>query len=144
MIDPTGKIVDELRTKAATWPAPFTGCEVRTRQLEAEDTPKTGKAPTIVVLRRQPITRRRREPLAEFLYVADCRHADPRELSILAGLVSDAFHDIGPRVATNGGVRIGLYSSADVGQSGGLTEPDTRWPLERVTLRFIGATRAIT
>lgn len=144
MIDLTATITNELRAIAADWPSPHTDYPIRTRELEPEDTPKGGKAPRIILLRRLPITRRRREPLAEYLYRADVYHPDPVLVSTVAGLVSDAFHDIGPRVATLSGVRIGIYSSGDIGNSGALIEPGTRYPLERVTFRFMAPTVALT
>jgi len=143
VIDLTGSTVLELREAAANWPAPFTDYVVRGGELQPEDTPKSGKAPqAIVVVRGHPL-RRRRLPMATYPFTLRIYHPDPRQVAALAGLVSDAFHDRGCRVRRSGGKRLGAYNSADVGGSGSLLEPETKWPLELVTVEITAPTIAL-
>jgi len=139
MVDPTGRIVVELREAAADWPAPLTNYRIAPGELAGTDVPKDGSAPLAIVVRRAPTLRFRRLPLARFDYRLDCYHPDARIAAQIAGLASDALHDRGPRVASG----IGIFASYDAGGSGGLVEPDTKWPVERVLVRLTVAAQAI-
>lgn len=143
MIDPTGPVVLELRAAAATWPAPLAGYNIDAAAIAPEHQTKDGSAPLVVVVRRGPPARRRRIPIADFLFTIDCYHPDARIASQIAGLVSDVFHDRGARMAGQAGLRRGLFNSADIGQSGSLVEPGTGWPLERVTVQVTAATEVL-
>lgn len=138
--DPTGKVVLELRAIAAGWEAPFTDCKVDPGSLEPEHTPKGGKAPIAVVVKRSTVLPRRRLPIGSYLFLFDCYHPDPRLASELAGLVAGAFHNVGPR---SSGV-IGIFQSATVALSGSLIEPGTGWPLERVSVQVTAFAHART
>lgn len=143
MIDPTGPVVLELRAAAATWPAPLTNYQIDPGQVAPEHIPKDGSAPLVVVVRRGPPSRRRRVPLADFMFTIDCYHPDQEVTAKLSGLVSDAFHERGPRMAGASGNRRGLFQSVDVGQSGSLVEPGTGWPVERVSVQLTAATQVL-
>lgn len=144
MIDYTGRVVLELRTAAASWPAPFTDITVRGGELDAEDPPTGGTAPAELVVRRLAPLRRRRHPVATFPFRITCYYPDLRLVAMLAGLVSDAMHDRGPRVSSSGGSRIGAYNSADVGGSGSLVEDGTQYPREDVLIEVVAPTIALT
>lgn len=139
MVDPTGQIVLELRDAAATWPAPFTDYRIAPGELTGRDVPKAGTAPHAIVVRRLPNRRAPRIPIASFEYRLDCYHPDARLAAQVAGLASDALHHRGPRVSSG----VGIFASFDVGGSGGLVEPDTKWPVERVNVRVTAATQTI-
>lgn len=143
MIDYTGRLVDELRVAASAWPAPFTDYTVRGGELQPDDTPKGGKAPQAIIVRRQHPIRRRRIPMASFVFELTLYHPDARRVSELVGLVSDALHDRGPRVAATGAGKVGAWNSADIGGSGSVTEPDTNWPTERMTISVVAPTSVI-
>jgi hypothetical protein len=145
MLDYTGRAVEELRAAVATWPEAYADYEVvGGNELEPEQVPKSGRAPKIIKVVRQHPIRRRRAPLADYGFVLTIYHPDPRHVSLVASLVSDAFHDRGPRVVTASGRRIGAYISADTGGAGGALEPDTKWPYERVAISIIAPTVALT
>lgn len=144
MIDYTGRLVLELRAAAADWPAPFSNVKVRGGELEGEDVPADGSAPKEIVVRRLAPIRRRRHPVATFQFRVTCYYPDLRLVAQLAGLVSDAIHDRGPRVGTAGGLRVGAWNSADTGGSGSLIEDGTKYPREDLLVEVVAPTVALT
>jgi hypothetical protein len=143
MLDYTGRAIDELRDAIETWPVEYQGYEVRGKEIQPEDTLRRGSAPLLITVGRTHPIRRRRAPLATYGFTITIYHPDPRKCTEVTSLVSDAFHDRGPRVVVAGGQKIGAYISADVGGSVG-QEPDTKWPFERVVVNVIAPTVAIT
>lgn len=145
MIDPTGRIVSELRAAAADWPSPLTDYRVDPGELAPESVRADGKAPLAIVVRPPSPLRARRLPIARYVFTIDCYHPDMRIATQLAGLVSDTYHDRGPRTASTAdqGV-VGIYASAHSGGSGAILEPGTNWPVARLTVTVIGSTLPIT
>lgn len=139
MLDPTGDVVLELRAATTAWPAPFTDCPIDPGAFAANRVPPDGKCPTVVVVKRRAITRRRHLPLADYRFELDCYHVNAAELAILAGLVSAWFHERGYRQRG----RRPIWWSSDIGQSGTLTEPGTGYPLERVQVQVTAGTRTL-
>ncbi len=144
MIDYTGRAVDELRRAAATWPAPLTNYLIRGGELEGADIPTDSKAPSAIIVRRMGPIRRVRIPMADFMFAVIIYHPDMRIVAQIAALVSDAFHDAGPRVKVAGGHKIGAWRSTDIGSSGSLVEPDTNWPREQLTISILAPTVALS
>lgn len=138
-IDPTGRVIGELRTAAAAWPAPHTDVPVIGGELDATLIPDGAGAPRAIVVRRLPSQPWGRLAVRTVRYMITCYDPDLRLASVLAGLVSEAIHNAGPRVA--GGV--GIYRSTEVSTSGSIVEPDTRYPLERLSVEVIAAATSV-
>lgn len=142
MIDPTGKLILELRAAAAAWPDPHTDVEVRGGDLAGMDIPE-GDKPRAIVVRRTPWRRWGRQGLGTFTYVLLCYDPDPRLATVLAGLASSAVHDRGPRITGAPGARIAIFRSETPSGDGTLTEPGTGYPLERVLVEVIAAATVV-
>lgn len=147
MIDPLGTLVREARADAAV------AALVGTRVAGGDFDPHwpADPRPCVVLVRstpsRMPFGQRGsgRLGLQELLVIARCYGApdaqgDPRVAqrtsAQLAGAVSDAFHNQGPRRDSAGRV---LFRTDSITGGGPGTDPDTRWPYEVVMARVVAA-----
>lgn len=144
--DALGKVLIELRDNAgvaAIAGANPTSSPVRVRGFEPApgdaQSPESYRA--FVVLVHEGGTRMRNVPVQRPRIVARCYGRTPAEASQLGAAVSDAIHDRGPRVHSNG---LGIYRS--FGDSGGEQDkdPDTKQPFVPIFIDLFATTQAVT
>ncbi|HSM18703.1 MAG TPA: hypothetical protein VK845_17080, partial [Gemmatimonadales bacterium] len=99
MIDPLGRLLTEIRSDATV--AAIT-TRIRGEEIQA------GDEPPFVIIRTFPIVREPRLPHARYQYMILCYGTGPQSTATLRGAVSDAIHNIGPRLTAAG---IGIYRS---------------------------------
>ncbi len=131
MIDPTGKLLIEIRSDATV-----AAITTRVRAGEAAQ----GDAPPFVVIRRFPITPFRRAwfvPVAHYQYLIQCYGTTPQQAAQLAGAVMDVVSNSAPRVNASG---VAIYNSYwNIGGQA-QRDPDTSWPFETVIATVNAAT----
>jgi hypothetical protein len=149
MIDPTGRIISELRADATV--AALTNDRIRGGAPMAGDALGPGQYQRFVVVVRLGRSRgapggganRRRFPMQEVRLAARCYGAggEPmRDAAALAGAVSDALHAKGPRISAGG---VGIWLSLDDGSEGDAKDPTTDQPYETVLISVHAADRVI-
>ena len=137
MIDPTGKIVVELRTSSpiATLVGTVPGDATKI-QVFGGEVHKDAKAPFVLVRRLGPASRFRRAPVVRGRVIVDAYGRTWQEAATLAGLVSDVLATRGPRTSAAG---VALYLSVeDVGPQASL-DPDSQEPVERTIYTYSAA-----
>ena len=135
MIDPLGKLLTEIRNNPAV-------AALTTRIRGGE--PVSGDAAMpyqrFVVLVRLGATREKRVPVQEVRVLVRCYGSTYQDAAALYGAVSDAIHNVGPRIG--GGVLI-HRSYEDIG-NGVEKDPDTGQPHEDGVISVFAATQVVT
>lgn len=144
--DALGKLIIELRTDAgvaAIVGANPTSSPARVRGFEPapDDAKGPGEYRAFVVLVNEGGIRMRNVPVQRPRIAARCYGRNPAEAAQLAAAVSDAVHDKGPRVHSNG---LGIYRSFT--ESGGEQDkdPDTSQPVVTTFIDLFATTQAVT
>lgn len=137
MVDPTGKIVVELRTDARILALVGTVPGDATKvQVFGGEAHKDASGAYIIVRRLGPMTRSKRAPFVRQRIIVDAYGRTPAEAAKLAGYISDALATRGPRTSPAG---VALYLSIeDVGPQASL-DPDTDEPVERTIYSYSAA-----
>jgi len=135
MIDPLGYLLTTIRDNPAV-------AALTTRVRGGEPAPGDSTTPCqrFVVLVRLGTQRDKRAPVQEVRIVARCYGVDFRDAATLAGAVSDAIHNIGPRTNPAG---ILIYRSYDDSGLGAEKDPDTGQPHEDLIVQMFAATQAV-
>jgi len=122
--DAMGLLLDEIRAYLQA-SGQFTTAPVRGGE------PGPNDKPPMVILTHASQIRARRTGVTTQRFNARSYGTTPQSASQLAGLVSDALHDVGPRVGSGAECnRTGIWStSEEVGAQAG-RDPDTDWPYE--------------
>lgn len=136
MIDCLGFLLTGIRDNAAV--AAIT-TRIRGGEPAAGDALGPGSYVPFVVLTRLGVEREPRVPIQRLRILARCYAATPQAASALYGAVSDAIHDVGPRISASGVV---LYRSFDDIGTGAEKDPDTGQPSESLIVSLIAATQA--
>lgn len=102
--------------------------------------PQPGDRPPFVVISHAGQRRLRRVPLVDQRLNARSYGTTPQSASELARLVSEAIHDVGPRVRNGTGV----YVSAEELGAQAATDPPTGWPYELAVITTVTAATPIT
>lgn len=132
------KVLIELRDDGAV--AAIAGNRIRGLEpAEGDERPKGSYVPFVVVTDLSG-PRMLSLPVQRPSIGVRCYGRTASEAAELYGACSDAIHNIGPRVHTNG---LGIYNSFDV--SGGTegTDPDTKQPYYEFTIEAIATTQAV-
>jgi hypothetical protein len=137
MLDPTGRIIVELRSDpeilALVGTVPGDATKVQVFGGEAH---KDAAGAYVVVRRLGPMRRYRRAPVGRFRIVIDAYGRTWQEASKLSGLISDVLATQGPRTSPAG---MALYLSVEeVGPQAQL-DPDTDEPVERTIYSYSAA-----
>jgi hypothetical protein len=134
MIDPTGALVQELRTAGLASGRVYAG----------EVPPGAAKSPPayqrFIVLVRLPAMRFHRTPLQEVRYVATCYGATYQDAQALYDELSDAIDNLGPRV---GASSVPIYQSLDEGADQPASDPGTGQPFTPGTIALWVGTEAL-
>lgn len=134
MIDPLGKILTEIRDNATV--AALT-TRIRGGEPAAGDAqPSTGYL-RFVVLTRLGNDRALRVPVQTLRIAVRCYGTSFSDAATLAGAVSNAIHNIGPRRNATGVLIHRSYD--DVGQ-GATKDPDTGQPMESFVIEAFAST----
>lgn len=131
MVDPLGFVLTTIRDDAAV--------AALTTRIRGEE-PAQGDQPPMVIIRTFPITRQQRLPLARHQYMILCYGTSPRQAAQLRGAVSDAIHNVGPRVNASG---VAIYRSHSENEGQSQVDPDTGWPFQMVIAVAWAATVAV-
>lgn len=99
-----------------------------------------GKYKAFVVLVQLAAARLSRVPVQRVTLAARCYGRTPQEAAELRWAVSNAIHEVGPRLHANG---LGIYTSRD--ESGGDQEQDpiTSQPLQTLVITALATTQAV-
>lgn len=137
MVDPTGKIVVELRTDARILALVGTVPGDATKvQVFGGEAHKDAAGAYVIVRRLGPMVRAKRAPFGRFRIIVDAYGHTPAEAAKLAGYISDVLATRGPRTSAAG---VALYLSVeDVGPQASL-DPDTDEPVERTIYSYSAA-----
>jgi hypothetical protein len=133
MIDPTGRLITEIRDDATV--AALVAGRVRGGEPAKGDALGPGSWQRFVVLVRLGYQRLPRAPIQEVRYAARCYGLTFQDAAALAGAVSDAVHARGHRITPSNAV---IFGSFDDGGGGASSDPDTGQPFE-VVLVTVGA-----
>lgn len=137
MIDPLGRLLTEIRDFPAV-------AALTTRVRGGEPAPRDAEGPgsyqRFVVLVRLGTTRQKRAPVQEVRIGVRCYGLTFRDAAALYGAVSDAIHNVGPRIGATGVLIHRSYE--DVG-NGAEKDPDTDQPMESGVIVVYAATRAL-
>ncbi len=135
MIDPLGTLLTEIRDNPAV-----AGMTTRVRGGE----PAPGDAATpfqrFVVLVRLGSQRDKRAPMQEVRIAVRCYGSTHQDAAALYGAVSDAVHNIGPRIGASG---VLIHRSYDDIGTGADTDPDTGQPHEDGVISLFAATQIV-
>ena len=140
MVDPMGLIFANLRgnhalaaeTAGHIWaevPALFNG----------EELPEDPRP--YVLVNPLAVGRKSHMPLGVFRIAVTCYGLDPRLAARLYGLVSDALHDVGPRMTAGG---IAIYRSEEEVGGQPANDPNTGWPINISIYQVWAATAPVT
>lgn len=139
MIDPLGFILTTVRDFPAV--AAIVGDRVRGGEPAKGDALGPGHYQPFVVLSRLGNVRQKgRLPVQETRIGARCYGATYQLADALAGAVSDAVHDVGPRVNGQG---VLIYRSYDDVDMGSTKDPDTGQPVAELVIQVWSATQAV-
>lgn len=135
MIDPLDKLLTEIRDNAAV-------AALTTRIRGGEPAPGDAATPfqRFVVLVRLGAQRDRRAPVQEVRIAVRCYGSTYQDAAALYGAVSDAIHNVGPRIGA-GGVLI-HRSYDDIGM-GAERDPATGQPHEDGVISLYAATQVV-
>jgi hypothetical protein len=144
MIDPTGKVLTELRDALKDdWTDRVRGGEPAPGDSGVETDSTTGVkrfAHRFVVLVRLGFFRMRTVPLQTVTIGYRAYGFDKADAAALVGALSDAIHNKGPRENASG---IAIYSSVDLGGEAH-EDPVTGQPYEDGVIELIAATQVVT
>lgn len=132
------KILIEVRDDAAV--EAIVADRVRSPEPAAGDAQGPGKYKAFVVLVQLAAPRLPRVPVQFARIVARCYGRTPAEAAELRWAVSNAIHNIGPRVHGNG---LGLFNSLDVEGGEEDTDPVTKQPLQLLFIEVPATTQAV-
>lgn len=135
MIDPLGKVLTEIRSNA-------TVAALTTRIRGGEPEPGDAKSKAegwqrFVVLVELGYDRWLRPGVAVHRIAARCYGTSYQDAAALAGAVSDAVHNIGPR---RNGTGVLIYRSFDDVGLGATADPDTGQPHEDLVIEVFAST----
>lgn len=135
MIDPLGALLGEIRDDAAV-------AALTTRIRGGEPAPGDAATPFLrfVVLVRLGTARAKRTPVQEVRIGLRCYGTSFADAAALYGAVSDAIHNVGPRIGATG---VLLHRSFDEVGMGAQTDPDTGQPHEDGVISLYAATAVV-
>ena len=139
-VDPLGKLLTEIRsnTTVAALTTRIRGGEpMGATDTDPGDARGPGNYIRFVVLVRLAPERWKRVPVQTVRIVARCYGTSYQDAATLAGAVSDAIHNIGPRRTTPG---VLVYRSFDDVGMGAEKDPDTGQPHEDIVIEAFAAT----
>ena len=136
MIDPLGKLLTEIRNNPAV-------AALTTRVRGGEPAPGDAAVPfgRFVVLVRLGMTREKRAPVQEVRIGLRCYGSTFQDAAALYGAVSDAIHNVGPRIGATGVLIHRSYDDIGMGAS---KDPDTGQPHEDGVIQLFAATQVVT
>lgn len=137
MIDPLGYTLTTIRDYPAV--AALT-TRVRGGEPAPGDALGAGSYQRFVVLVNLGTRRDKRAPVQETRIVARCYGATYQDAAVLAGAVSDAIHNVGPRINAAG---VLIYRSFDDIGLGAEKDPDTGQPHQDLIIEAFAATQAV-
>ena len=135
MIDPLGFLLIGIRDDPAVVAL---GAVVRGGEMAPGDSAVPFKR--VVVLVRLGAQRDKRAPVQEVRIAARCYGSTYQDAAALYGAVSDAVHNIGPRISASG---VLIYRSFDDVGMGATKDPDTGQPHEDLIVALYAATKAV-
>ena len=135
MIDPLGALLGEIRDNAAV-------AALTTRVRGGEPAPGDAAKPfgRFVVLVRLGAARDKRAPVQTVRIGLRCYGTSFADAAALYGAVSDAIHNVGPRIGATG---VLLHRSFDDAGMGAQTDPDTGQPHEDGVISLYAATAVV-
>lgn len=133
MVDPMGKLITEIRADSAV-----TAITTRIRGGEAAPGDSARPYQPFVVLVRLGLEREPRVPIQRLRIGFRCYGATFQQAAQLYGAVSDAIHNVGPRIGATGVV---IYRSFDDTGGAASKDPDTGQPYEDGVISLIAATQ---
>ena len=136
MIDPLGKLLTEIRDDPAV---AALGAIVRGGEFAPGDAAVPFKR--VVVLVRLGTTRAKRAPVQEVRIGLRCYGSTFGDAAALYGAVSDAIHNVGPRIGATG---VLIHRSFDDIGLGATKDPDTGQPHEDGVIQLFAATQVVT
>ena len=136
MIDALGTLLTEIRDDPGV-------AALTTRIRGGEPAPGDAATPfqRFVVLVRLGSTREKRAPVQEVRIGLRCYGATFADAAALYGAVSDAIHNVGPRIGATG---VLIHRSFDDAGLGAQTDPDTGQPHEDGVISLFAATQIVT
>ncbi|HSW41754.1 MAG TPA: DUF3168 domain-containing protein [Patescibacteria group bacterium] len=136
MIDPLGTLLTEIRDNAAV-------AALTTRIRGGEPAPGDAALPfgRFVVLVRLGSQRHKRAPVQEVRIALRCYGTSYADAAALYGAVSDAIHNVGPRIGATG---VLIHRSFDDIGMGAERDPATGQPHEDGVISLFAATSAVT
>jgi hypothetical protein len=151
LVDPTGRLVTEIRDDPAVaaypctrvrggdpWPEQRNAAGVVTMTADAQG---AGKYNRFILVRRLGRSRLKRCPSQEVRFVVKVCGLTEQDAAALAGVVSDSFHAKGHRISSSG---VSIFGSFDDGDNGTLFDPDTRQPYVDLIAQVNASTALIT
>jgi hypothetical protein len=135
MIDPLGKLLTEIRSNSVV-----AALTTRIRGGEPEPGDSVSKADgynRFVVLVRLGNDRAKRAGMQTLRIAARCYGTSYQDAAALAGAVSDAVHNIGPRRNTAGVLIFRTYDDIGLGAT---ADPDTGQPHEDLVIEVFAST----
>lgn len=136
--DALPKLLLELRDDSAV--AAIVDERVRSPEPGPGDAQGPGEYKAFVVLVQLDAPRYSRIPVQRPQIAVRCYGRTHQEAAALRWACSNAIHDIGPRVHTNG---LGIYSSMDTSGGGQETDPDTKQPLQVFLVDVFATTQEV-
>ncbi len=135
MIDPLDALLDEIAANTGV-------AALTTRVRGGEPAPGDVASPFLafVVLVRLGSTRDKRAPVQEVRIGLRCYGTSFADAAALYGAVSDAIHNVGPRIGAAG---VLLHRSFDDAGMGAQTDPDTGQPHEDGVISLFAATTVV-
>ena len=136
MIDPLGTLLTEIRDNSAV-------AALTTRIRGGEPAPGDVTVPfgRFVVLVRLGTTREKRAPVQAVRIAVRCYGTTFGDAAALYGAVSDAIHNVGPRIGATGVLIQRSYDDAGLGAA---SDPDTGQPHEDGVISLFAATQVVT
>ncbi len=136
MIDPLGKLLTEIRDDPAV-------AALTTRVRGGEPAPGDSAVPfgRFVVLVRLGVAREKRAPVQAVRIAVRCYGSTYGDAAALYGAVSDAIHNVGPRIGATG---VLIHRSFDDIGMGADQDPDTGQPHEDGVISLFAATQVVT
>ena len=135
MIDPLDALLGEIAANPAV-------AALTTRVRGGEPAPGDAASPFLrfVVLVRLGSTREKRAPVQEVRIGVRCYGTSFADAAALYGAVSDAIHNVGPRIGATG---VLIHRSFDDIGNGADTDPDTGQPHEDGVISLFAATHVV-
>ena len=136
MIDPVETLLAEIRADPAV-------AALTTAIRGGEPAPGDAAVPfgRFVVLVRLGMARDKRAPVASVRIGVRCYGTSFEDAAVLYGAVSDAIHNIGPRIGATG---VLIHRSFDDSGLGAAIDPDTGQPHEDGVISLFTATHAVS